>query len=55
MGCTPPRFPTAACAPPEQVAYQIEGALASSIAAHEVLVTQQSCVILATNALDDRT
>jgi transposase len=37
------------------VVYQIEGALASSIAAHEALVAQQSCFILATNALDDRT
>jgi transposase len=41
--------------PPEQVVYQIEGALASSIAAHEALVAQQSCCILATNALDNRT
>jgi transposase len=40
---------------PAQVVYQIEGALASSIAAHEALVAQQSCFILATNALDDRT
>jgi transposase len=42
-------------APPDQMVYQIEGALTSSIAAHEALVAQQSCVILATNALDDRT
>ncbi len=41
-------------APPEQVVYPIEGALASSIAAHEALVAQQRCFILATNALDDR-
>jgi transposase len=41
--------------PPERVIYQIEGALASSIAAHAALVAQQSCFILATNALDDRT
>ena len=41
--------------PPEQMVYQLEGALASSIAAHEALVAQQSCFILATNALDDRT
>jgi transposase len=42
-------------APPEQVVYQIEGALASSIAAREALVAQQSCFILATNVLDDHT
>jgi transposase len=42
-------------APPARVVFQIEGALASSIAAHEALVAQQSCFILATNALDDRT
>lgn len=39
--------------PPAQVVYQIEGALASSIAAREALVAQQSCFILATNELDD--
>jgi transposase len=39
--------------PPAQVVYQIEGALASSIAARAALVAQQSCFILATNALDD--
>ena len=38
---------------PAQMVYQIEGALASSIAAHEALVAQQSCFILATNELDD--
>jgi transposase len=38
---------------PAQVVYQIEGALASSIAAREALVAQQSCFILATNELDD--
>jgi transposase len=38
---------------PAQVVYQLEGALASSIAAHEALVAQQSCFILATNELDD--
>jgi transposase len=37
------------------VVYQIEGALASSIAAREAFVAQQRCFILATNALDDRT
>jgi transposase len=40
-------------AAPAQVVYQIEGALASSIAAREALVAQQSCFILATNELDD--
>src|SRR5918996_5911473 len=38
---------------PAQVIYMIEGALASSIAAHQPLVTQQSCFILATNELDN--
>jgi transposase len=38
---------------PDQVVYQIEGALASSIAAHEALVAQQRWFILATNELDD--
>lgn len=38
---------------PDQVVHQIEGALASSIAAHEALVAQQRGVILATNELDD--
>jgi transposase len=38
--------------PPAQVVYQSEGALASSIAAREALVAQQSCFILATNELD---
>jgi len=42
-------------APPDQVVYQIEGALTSSIAAREALIAQQSCFILATNELDDRT
>ena len=41
--------------PPEQVVYQLEGALASSIAAHEALVAQQRGFMLATNAVDDRT
>ena len=40
-------------APPAQVLYQIEGALASSLATREALVAQQSCFILATNELDD--
>jgi transposase len=38
---------------PDQVGYQIEGALASSLATREALVTRQSCFILATNELDD--
>jgi transposase len=38
---------------PAQVGSQIEGALASSIAAREALVAQQSCFILATNELED--
>jgi len=38
---------------PAQVIYMIEGALASSIAAHPALVNQQSCFILATNELDN--
>jgi transposase len=41
--------------PPERVVYQIEGALSALIAAHAALVARQSCFILATNALDDRT
>jgi len=40
--------------PPAPVVSQIEGALASSIAAHEALVAQQRGVLLAPNALDDR-
>jgi transposase len=38
---------------PDQVVSHIDGALASSIAAHEALVAQQRCFILATNELDD--
>jgi transposase len=41
-------------AQPDQLVYQIEGALASSVATREALVAQQSCFILATNELDDR-
>jgi transposase len=37
---------------PNQVVYQIEGALASSLASHQALIDQHSCVILATNELD---
>jgi transposase len=40
---------------PDQVGYPIEGALASSLAAREACIAQQSCFILATNELDDRT
>jgi transposase len=38
--------------PPDQVVYHIDGALASSLAARQALVDQQSCFILATNELD---
>ena len=37
---------------PTQVGYQVEGALASSLAARQARITQQSCFILATNELD---
>jgi transposase len=37
---------------PEQMVDQIEGALASSLAARQALIDQHSCVILATNELD---
>jgi transposase len=40
-------------AQPDQLVYQINGALASSLATREALVVQQSCFILATNELDD--
>jgi transposase len=39
---------------PAQVGYQVEGALASSLAARQMRITQQSCFILATNELDDQ-
>ena len=39
-------------AQPEQVVYQIDGALASSLTARQALIDQQSCFILATNELD---
>jgi transposase len=39
--------------PPDQVVYQIEGALASSLETREALVAQQSCFVLATNELDE--
>ena len=38
---------------PEQLGYQLEGALAMRIAARQALIDQQSCFILATNELDD--
>jgi transposase len=40
-------------AQPDQVFYQVEGALASSLAARQGLIDQHSCFILATNELDD--
>ena len=39
-------------APPARVGYQIQGALASSLATRETSLTQHSCFILATNELD---
>ena len=39
--------------PPDQVVYQLEGALAMRIAARQALIDHQSCFILATNELDD--
>jgi transposase len=38
--------------PPDQVVYQIDGALASSLTARQTRVDQHSCFILATNELD---
>lgn len=38
---------------PAQVIYQLEGALASSLTAHEARVIPQSCFLLATNELED--
>jgi hypothetical protein len=40
-------------APPDQVVYQLDGALAMRIAARQARIDQQSCFILATNELDD--
>jgi transposase len=40
-------------AQPAQVVYQVDGALASSLAARQARITQQSCFIRATNELDD--
>jgi transposase len=40
-------------AQPDQVIYQIEGALASSLTARQARVDQHSCFILATNELDE--
>jgi transposase len=39
---------------PARVVYQVEGALASSLAARQARSIQQSCFILATNELDDQ-
>jgi transposase len=39
--------------PPDQVVYQLEGALAMRIAARQARIDQHSCFILATNELDD--
>jgi transposase len=41
-------------AQPVQVVYQVEGALASALAARQARITQQSGVLLATHALDDQ-
>jgi transposase len=38
---------------PDQVVYHIDGALAASLVVRQALVHQQSCVILATNELDE--
>ena len=40
-------------AQPAQVFYQVDGALASSLAARQGLIDQHSCFILATNELDE--
>jgi transposase len=40
--------------PPPEMVYQIDGALASSLAAREALVAQHCCFIVATNELDER-
>jgi transposase len=40
-------------APPDQVVYYIDGALASSLTSRQALIDQHSCFILATNELDD--
>jgi len=37
---------------PDQMVYQIEGTLASSLAARQAVIDQHSCFILATNELD---
>jgi transposase len=38
---------------PDQVVYQVDGALASSLTARQARIDQQSCFILATNELDN--
>jgi hypothetical protein len=40
-------------APPDQVGYHIDGALASSLTSRQALSDQHRCFILATHALDD--
>ena len=40
-------------APPQRIDDHIDGALASAVAARQKLVMQESCFILATNALDN--
>jgi transposase len=39
-------------APPDQMVYHIDGALASSLTTRQALIAQHSCFILATNELD---
>jgi transposase len=39
--------------PPDQIVYQLEGALAMQIATRQAHIDQHSCFILATNELDD--
>jgi transposase len=54
--CTKPRYSKRGrpgrAAQPDQVSYQIEGALASALPTRQALIDQHSCFILATNALD---
>jgi hypothetical protein len=39
--------------PPDPWVYQIDGTLSSSLVTRQALIAQHSCVILATNALDN--
>jgi hypothetical protein len=41
-------------AQPDHVVYQSDGAVASSLTSRQALINQHSCVILATNELDDQ-